>query len=448
MTGLAFELKNFLKAKIRTGPRFRRALARCTASADLSGDALRAWQFEHAHRTISNAYKHVPFYRRLLDKEGILPGDIRSLEDLKRLPLTEKADIRADPRGFLREGHIGFKFRTQTSGSTGTPLELVRDTPSIITENAFLWRYWQKHGKTFDSDRATIRAGMVSNLSSSRLWVYNRHQRELLLSAFHLNDESLRQMVGQLQQFRAFDLYANPSTAYVLADYLARTGSKLHFDAVFTSSEQLFDYQAELIESQMSTRIWDWYGQAERVCAISSCSHGHYHIEEDYGLAELVPVGNGEHEVIGTSFFNHLQPFIRYRTGDRVELLDQPCGCGSPWRAIRKISGRAASYIVTPDGRKVSLISHIPRGVPHLIEAQFVQESANDLCIRVVCEDKFGDSDAAMLIARAKERISPDMTYRIEKLPMIPRTASGKFMPIVPLPQNAVVPETGTVHAQ
>lgn len=439
----AFEIKNFLKAKIRTGPRFRRALARYTASASLEGDALRDWQLRHLKHTIDNAYRHVPFYRQLMDKEGIKPSDIRSLDDIKKIPPTEKSHIRAAPADFIAPRPLTMKFRTQTSGSTGTPLELVRDTPSIIAENAFLWRYWAQHGKRFDNRRATIRAGMVSNLSSDRLWVYNRHQRELLLSAFHLNDECLAKMVGKLQEFGAFDLYANPSTAYVLAEYLARSGKQLHFDAVFTSSEQLFDYQAELIESQMKTRIWDWYGQAERVSAIALCPHGHYHVQEDYSLTELEPVGNGEYELIGTSFFNDLQPFIRYRTGDRVQLLDGPCACGSPWRAISKISGRAASYIVTPDGRKVSLVSHIPRGVPHLIEAQFVQESAVDLCIRVVCEDGFSDKDGAQLIARAKERISAEMNYRIEKLPMIPRTASGKFMPIVPLAQPATQPAAG-----
>ncbi|AVR95977.1 phenylacetate--CoA ligase family protein [Pseudoduganella armeniaca] len=438
---LAFEIKNFLKAKIRTGPRFQRALRRFTESAHLEGDALRDWQLQHLQRTIANAYQNVPFYKRLLDKEGIRPSDIRTLADMKRIPLTEKAHIRADPAGFINPRSRGFKFSVQTSGSTGTPLELKRDTPSIIAENAFLWRYWQQHGKRPGSRRATIRAGMVSGLDSDRLWVYNRHQNELLLSAFHLNDACLSKMVDKLQEFKAFDLYANPSTAYVLADYLARSGRALHFDAVFTSSEQLFDYQAELITTQMKTRIWDWYGQAERVSAIALCPHGHYHIQEDYSLTELEPIGDGQYEVIGTSFFNHLQPFIRYHTGDRVELQDEPCSCGSSWRPIRKISGRAASYIVAPDGRKISLVSHIPRGVPYLIEAQFVQDSPDDLRIRVVCEDQFSEREGAMLIARAKERISPDMNYRIEKLPMIPRTSSGKFMPIIPLGQQANQPQ-------
>jgi phenylacetate-CoA ligase len=434
---LLFELRHFVKSKIRTGRQFRALLAQFTASQRLSADQLREWQLRHLQRTVASAYEHVPYYRDALRAAGVTPGDIRTLDDLARLPITEKAAIRSHGEQFLHQRHRGLKFTAHTSGSTGTPLKLRRDVDAINAENAFLWRFWMSHGKQFGSARATVRADLISDVRSERLWVYNRFQHDLLLSAFHLNEQHMGPMLAKLQDYRPFDLYAYPSTAYVLAEYAARHGLALELGAVFTSSEQLFPHQQELIERQFHTKVRDWYGQAERVSAIAHCSHGRYHVQEDYALTELLPVGGDEYEIIGTSFFNHLMPLIRYRTGDRVVLEAGSCGCGSPFRLVKSIAGRTASYLLAPDGRKVSLVNHIPRGVPHLIEAQFVQVSPTELCINVVCEEQFSAADAAMLIARASERISPDMHYRIERLAAIPRSASGKFIPIIPLPAAA-----------
>jgi phenylacetate-CoA ligase len=432
---LMFEARNLIKSRLRNGPAFRRRLAEFTASADLRGEALREWQFRHLKETVTRAYEGTAYYRRAFDAAGFQPSSLRSLDDVARIPVTEKSAVRTCGPEFLSTRHRGLKFSAQTSGSTGTPLQLSRDLDSINAENAFLWRFWRAHGKQPGSRRATVRADLITDVSGDKLWVYNRFNQELLASAFHLNDQSMGQIVDRLRDFGAFDLYAYPSTAFVLADYARRSGKELGFGAVFTSSEQLFPHQKELIEQQFHTRVHDWYGQAERVGAIAHCAHGNYHIQEDYSYVELEPVGNGEYELIGTSFFNHLFPLIRYRTGDRITLSDHACACGSPGRVVASIGGRTSCYIETPDGRKVSLVNHIPRGVPHLVEAQFVQESANGLCIRIVCEERFSDADAGMLIQRARERISPAMEYRIEKLAAIPRTSAGKFVPVIPLAQ-------------
>lgn len=437
---LMFELRHLVKSRLRTGRQFRTLLERFTASQHLAGDDLRQWQLRHLQETVRSAYENVPYYHRALREAGVTPDDIASLEEVKRLPITEKAALRTEQALFLNGRHRGLKFSAQTSGSTGTPLKLLRDVHAINAENAFLWRFWMAHGKKFGSARATVRADLISSVESERLWRYNRYQRDLLLSAFHLNDRNMDRILSKLVEYQAYDLYAYPSTAYVLAEYAARTGRKLTFGAVFTSSEQLFEHQQQLIETQFQTRVRDWYGQAERVSAMGHCSHGRYHVQEDYSLTEFEAVGDGEYEVIGTSFFNHLMPLIRYRTGDRVILSDEPCPCGSAFRVVKGIAGRTASYLLAPDGRRVSLVNHIPRGVPHLIEAQFVQTARDEICINVVCEAAFSAADGAMLIARAAERISPQMRYRIEKMETIPRSATGKFIPIVPLADSSSRP--------
>lgn len=70
----------------------------------------------------------------------------------------------------------------------------------------------------------------------------------------------------------------------------------------------------ETIETAFGTRVFDWYGQAERVIAIGTCEHGSRHVLTDYGRTELIPAQDNRYELVGTGYNNSAMPLARYRT--------------------------------------------------------------------------------------------------------------------------------------
>src|SRR5690606_29509617 len=94
------------------------------------------------------------------------------------------------------------------------------------------------------------------------------------------------------------------------------------------------------IETVFGVRVFDWYGQAERVAAIGTCEEGNYHALTDYGLFELLPVEDGFFEIVGSGYNNKVMPLHHYRTGDRVKYSGKDCKCGRIFPVIDQIIGR------------------------------------------------------------------------------------------------------------
>src|SRR5690606_28221227 len=114
-----------------------------------------------------------------------------------------------------------------------------------------------------------------------------------------------------------------------------------------------------LIEERFGCRVFDWYGQNERVAAIGTCEQGRYHLMSDYSYVELEPTPEGL-EIVGTGFNNLAMPLIRYRTGDFVQLQDvDSCSCGRAFPVVRRIIGRDDDYIKLPDGSHVKRLSNV-----------------------------------------------------------------------------------------
>ena len=110
--------------------------------------------------------------------------------------------------------------------------------------------------------------------------------------------------------------------------------------AVFTSSEVLPDYRRQLIE-QYFGKIFDHYGQSERVAHIAMCEHGNHHYAMDYSIIEFLPTEYSDlFKIVGTSLYNAAMPLIRYDTNDFARISHRSCPCGRAFPIIDSIEGR------------------------------------------------------------------------------------------------------------
>jgi len=429
-------IKNALKYYMRNGKLYNQYSAELKKTESYSSIELEHYQNEKLQNIIHSAYENVKFYRNAFDDRKLKPSDIKTKEDLKKLPIIEKDMVQSNINNFLNQGKKKYLFKSLTGGTTGTPGVFFRDIDSINFENAALWRFFNWGGKIKKNRRITLRGQVVCPVENNKppFWKYNFISKELVLSSYHLCDENMPYYISKIKEFKPFDLYAYPSTAYLLAEYCLRNKITLALSAVFTSSEMVFPYQRRVIEKAFTCKLYDWYGQAERVSAIGQCEKQKYHIIEDYSITELLPMDDGTYEVIGTSLKNVGMPLIRYRTGDYITFNKKnQCDCGKQYRRVEKICGREGVYVKTLDGRAigVAVLTLIPRGINNLVELQYVQENKDEIVLKIICSEKFSKKDEEMLIKNARDHISHDMQYIIKKVKKIERSKIGKFIPVV-----------------
>jgi phenylacetate-CoA ligase len=428
LTYAKFYLKNF----IRKGRSFNNLLKELEKTQHYSPQELTDLQNRKLQKIIHHCYDNVPFYTDLFRELSLTPGDIKSKEDLVKLPFIDKYTVKNNFDKFIAKNRSKlFRTVSHTSGSSGTPAKFLRDYYSINFENAALWRLWKNAGDT-GLRRITLRGDIIVPVSNTKppFWKYNPANHELLMSSYHLSESNDQDYIDEIIKFNPGILYAYPSTAYILAKYFKDKNQAINLKAVFTSSEPLSLLQKEYIEKVFNCKVYDWYGQAERVAGIGHCEKGTYHIMEDYSIVELIDTETGL-EPVGTHLNNFVMPLLRYKTGDVIQLSESKCSCGRNFREVDRIQGRNIDYILTPEGRKVTIFNHIPRGVNNLIETQFVQEIKGELIVNVVVNDQFNEGDEAKLIQNTIEHTSKDMKVKINKLSEIPRGPNGKFLSVI-----------------
>ena len=320
---------------------------------------IREMQAASLHRTLQRAIRRLPYYRHIPAR---FPVE-RALEVLQeQFPIVDKATL-LENRAALYP-HSGrrrpWEAVGRTSGTTGTPLAVVRSVKSVLMENAFLRRHWAWGGYGKGMPRATLRGDLVVPVDrvSPPFWFHNRFNNQLLISSRHLREEYADAIIDELERVSPRMLQAYPSTAYALAQLMQRRGRRLGVPVVFTASEPLYPHQRELVEEWFGAKVMDMYGMAERVAYATECEFGSLHVNPDYSFVELVDEdGKPARDfgyVVGTTFHNHAMPLVRYRLTDRTRWRPGACACGRPFPVIEPVSGKWEDSIFGGDGAFVS----------------------------------------------------------------------------------------------
>lgn len=367
-------------------------------------DELEQYQLARLRAVATHAAQHIPYYKKLFRSRDFNPEQLVRLEDLRVLPLLSKDGVRiaggelhADDAARLHAHPI------TTSGSTGAPLQLLVDKGADVLEFTYYRRIWGWAGYTLGARFAELSAEYFAvhrKRLRARVHHHERLTRRLMLNSLLLSSAALPDYLKALERFRPRFLKGLPSNLHVLALLCSGQKRRPSFEAVFSQGENLYPHQRRLIEEVFSTRVFDSYGQLERVAAISQCPYGSYHIHSDYGLVELLGVdrqagielqpGSRLAEIVGSSLHNHAMPLLRYRTHDLVEIGENAaaCRCGRTLPIVKRIIGRDSDAIITPDGRAVTALYLVFDLIPGLMIAQVEQPSLDTLIVRYACEQQ------------------------------------------------------------
>jgi phenylacetate-CoA ligase len=349
-------------------------------------------------------------------------------------PTLGKADVRRDPARLVRPRGTGSWIRTtiQTSGTSGSPLTIVQSLGNLVREEGFVYRQLRWIGWRVGQRRAWIRGDIVcaDHPADGTYWCRDWVGNLLMMSSYHLSNDTIGRYIDALERFDPVVIHAYPSSVAALAAWLNAAGRRYGGRAlrgVMTSSETLAPDVRAAVEKAFGVRVYDWYGQAERVAAIGTCERGNYHVLTDYGGVALLEQGDGHCELVGTTLNNAAMPLQRYRTGDTVVPDGAPCPCGRVFPTVKAIVGRQEKIVTLPDGRIVARLDRIFQGHDrHLVEGQVLYRGNAQFALRVVTTDGFTDADARALVDKFLLRV-PGADVRVERVAAIPRGPNGKF---------------------
>ena len=415
----------------------------------LPEDAMGALQLAKLRRLLQHAYVHVPYYRRAMQAAGLRPDDIESLDDLARVPLLSKDDVRKHLHfDLFSDNHVKRDMhRVATSGSTGEPFVTYADRHQLEMRFATTLRAAEWTGWRFGDRQVRL---WHQTLGMSRTQVIRERidalfMRRLFIPAFEIGESTLDDFVARIRAHRPVLVDGYAESFNFLASYV-REGGRAGFSpkAVMSSAQALPDGVRDAIEREFHTTVYDKYGSREFSGIAYQCgeSHDHHVMDESYVVELLVdgrPARPGEvGEVVITDLNNYSVPLIRYRIGDLAVAVDQsvPCACGRAMSRIGRIEGRTLAIVHCGNGVWIpgSLFSHLFKDYEYAVRYfQIVQDRKGGFTLRIVRNTQFTDA-ALDEILREPRRYVGDATQTeitIEDVDEIPLLKTGKRSPVV-----------------
>lgn len=427
----------------RFGPEFERLSAFLERSERLDRDELRAFQDERLRQVVAHAYATVPHYRDVMDQRHLKPADIRTVDDLPKLPVLPKTQVVSlGDRLVSSSANKRSLYKAHTGGTTGTPLDLYGDRSVSLMNHACRFRLWRWAGVEFGRPFATLLGKPIVPVGQKRppFWRYNASWNHLLLSCLHLKEENIPHYISAMREKRIEVLETYPSAAFLVARFLEAAGERLPLRCVMLSGEPLLPFEREIIEDRFNTRPFDAYSQAERVVFAAECErHEGLHLFSEFGVCEIVdedgnPVREGTPGLIaGTSLHNMGMPLIRYTFNDVAARTDRTCECGRTLPMLEGLATREEDILVAPDGRMIPpvILSWGFRLVRGVRRAQLVQHKSDHLLVRFELDDPIHPEDEATFREYLKGKFGEEMTFEIERVEEIPLSPRGKYRRVI-----------------
>jgi phenylacetate-CoA ligase len=415
-----------------------------------SHDELQALQLGKLRRLLRHAYDHTRWYRRVFDERGVRPDDIRSVDDLARLPVLERAHMQADNERFRTDAGPPAAVKKATSGSTGEPFVFEYNAESRHWRDAMRLRAYEWAGYPTGARSLHywgIGIGKPAAKKKLKATIDRGVKRERFVDCTPRGDDHLARVVATIRADRPEVIVTYSQAGADLARYVIRTGARDWPDIpVICGAERLFDADREALGRAFGP-AFETYGAREFMLMGAECdAHDGLHtamenliievvVRNDDGTARAAQPGETG-DLIVTDLHNLHMPFIRYLNGDMaVQRKHERCRCGRELHRIGPIEGRIAETMRDGKGGRVSgLLFNIVFVEISDVARQFqvVQHLDDSLTLKLVMREPGPIPDAKLALLRTMfDRYLPGLPWKPEMVDDIPVTAAGKRRVVV-----------------
>ena len=373
----------------------------------MSREQLREIQSRRLKKIVNYCYHNTPFYRKKFQEMDLSPDDIKGIEDLHKLPFTEKTDLRDTyPFGLAAVPMSQIVRIHASSGTTGKPVVVLYTRKDLAMWAEAISRAFTAYGATKE-DIFQISYGY--GLFTGGLGAHDG-ATNIGASVIPISSGNTNKQITLMHDFGATALCCTPSYAMFLGEALKespwpRSDFKLRIGAF--GAEPWTEKMRVKLEESLGIKAYDIYGLSEiagpGVGFECECQHG-THLNEDYFLPEIVDPKTGQplpEGQMGELCFTHLtkegMPLLRYRTHDLTALHYDKCECGRTLVRMDRILGRCDDMLI------IRGVNVFPSQIEDVILKQ--EEFEPHFMLEV---DRVNNTDTSLLKVEAKEEFFTD----------------------------------------
>lgn len=405
---------------------------------------LKELQNERLKETVAHVYKNVPVYRDRMDAAGVKPEDIKSIDDLRLLPFTNKTDLRDEfPFGLFAVPKSEIVRIQGSSGTTGKPIVSGYTENDVEVWTEMVARSLTAAGAGKDD---IIQVTYGYGLFTGGLGAHQGASRVGAMTVPMSSGNTQRQLM-MMHDLGATMLCCTPSYAIFLGESLKELGydlSEFKLKSGCFGAEPWTEEMREKLENLFDINAYNIYGLTEIAgpgVAFECCAKKGMHVNEDHVIAEIVDPETGEPlpygesgELVFTTITKTGMPMIRYRTHDICTLTEEKCECGRTHVRMSRITGRTDDMLVIRGvnvfpSQIESLLLKIPGVAPHYMLVVDRVNSTDKLEVQVELTDEiFSDTVADI------EKIRYKITEQIKSVVGI--SALVKLVPPKSIPRS------------
>ncbi len=408
----------------------------------LSREKLSKLQTDRLREFLIDVGKSVPYCRELFDRIGFSPADLSSLNDLEKLPLTDKAVIRANTDRLKAENSKDLA-RFNTGGSSGEPLIFYIGKKRVSHDVAAKWRATRWWNVDIGDPEIVVWGSPIELGAQDRVrYIRDKILRTRLLPAFEMSTERVDGFIREIRSVRPTMLFGYPSAIAHIATRAQEQGIEMNefgIKVAFVTSERLYQHQREKIQEVFGCSVANGYGGRDAGFIAHQCPEGGMHITAEDIIVEIIDrdgkrVNNGEAgEIVITHLATKEFPFIRYRTGDVGVISDEQCKCGRGLPMLQEIQGRATDFVVAQDGTVLHGLAliYVLRDLAGVREFKITQEDIDNILVTIVKDEAYNKDDEKIIQTEFKKRLGQGVQIAIEYAYAIEKERSGKFRYVV-----------------
>jgi phenylacetate-CoA ligase len=395
----------------------------------LGTDELKKIQNRKLRALIRHSYDYVPYYHDLMKESNVRPEEIRTIRDLKTIPITTKADLVDLPFKCRIASDINIEncWRSRTSGTTGVPLTIYFDMKARLLNLALIARCQLERGDRLTNRQIMVGSGwLVEGLPFQRIGILRVKRVSQL--------DNVKAQIDQIKEFDPRTMQSSASCTLDLANEVIEEKIKgINVRQIFSTGEWLDDLTRKKAMEAFQANVFDTYGAIE-VGRISNECPKHYgsHVESEAVVVEVtrnheILDTDEEGEITVTNLNNIAMPFIRYDLQDIGRLYGNDCACGSCLPVMGLKEGRAKDQLTIPNGRTISSIMLIAemRYIEGIRQFQVIQEKLDRYNVRLVKGHGYRE-DIHDEIERRLRNVLGDVEIGISIVPFIPKGRTGK----------------------
>lgn len=364
-------------------------------------------QSRRLRETVKRCYENVPFYKKKFDEIGLKPEDIQSIDDITKIPFTNKQDLRDNyPFGLFAVPNEELVRIHASSGTTGKQTVVGYTKGDIDRWAECAGRALYAIG-TRKGDKVHVSYGYGLFTGGLGMHYGTEYMGATVVPA---STGNTKRQISLLEDFETNIICCTPSYALVIAETMKEMGvdpAKLPLRAGFLGAEPWSENMRKEIEKSLHIRAYDIYGLSEIAgpgVAYECEQQEGMHICEDYFYPEIIdpetlePVAPGEYgELVFTCIGKEALPLLRYRTRDISALVYEKCECGRTLVRMTKPKGRSDDMLI------IRGVNVFPSQVEHVILSlgmepnyQIIVDRVNNLDTMTVCiemsDEVFSDS--------------------------------------------------------